>query len=194
MNCFHFHNFLFDVKECTDLAWCKTIFRNAVLELFEPFIKANSDNFEWFLVKRFYNDFKREFTNLYCLRTFCEFVFELFFIFDCDDAELMLKLIYIYDHVVTIYGTLELCNFCKLLRNPKHHLYENSINTHGILRKINNISENALKFTNREFYSKLTDVVIVQGNYTTLRFLVKYGLCYFPGDVLKHVRAELQNM
>lgn len=181
---------------CKDLAKEKRIYSEAIKELFEPVIEDAKDknNFEWEFIRRFYNNFKSKMANLCGLRIFCKFVFKICLLFDCDDDSLMMKMIFMYHEVLNMYKKLCLCHFCMHEELPKHYYSEDIKDTRPILMKVNELEGNTYKFTNRDFYSELAADVICEGDYTFMHFLVKYGLSYFPDDLMKEARIELQHL
>lgn len=179
---------------CKDIAKKKRIYSEAIKELFEPVIREGKDrkNFEWEFIKRFYNNFKCKMANLCGLQIFCKFVFKICLLFDCDDGSLMMKMIFMYHQVLNMYKRLNLCYYCMHKELPKHYYSEDMKDTRPILMKVNELEGNTYKFTNRDFYSELVAGIIGEGDYTFMHFLVKYGLSYFPVDLKKEVKIEIQ--
>lgn len=181
---------------CKDLAKKRTEYSDVIKEILKPAIKDGKDqnNFKWTFIKRFYNNFKREMSTLCVLRIFCKFVFKMFLLFNCDDDNLMKKIIFLYHEALNTCKRLGLCNYCMHKQLPKHYYSEEIKDTRPILMKVNELEENIYKFTNRDFYSQLTSAVIYEGDYTSLHFLVKYGLSYLPDDLMYEAKVELQQL
>lgn len=181
---------------CPKLAARKRAFIATIKQIFEyAIISGKVDGqFEWSFVKTVYNEIKSDLGNFCALRIFCAFVLKLFYIFDCEYDQFIIKKIYMYHQVMNKYETLGFCENCMLLNYPKHYPYEDLEDARPILRKVNGIIENTYKFSNREFYSKLTTDAIYEGDYVLLQFLVKYGLSYFPTDELKQAKIELEEL
>lgn len=179
---------------CLDLAYRKKVLLDSIDEAFESFIKSGieQNNSAWTFVKKVYKNYKDELITLYSLQIFCRFVFKLFFIFNCQDHELMIKIIYLYHSVLNLYEDLELCLDCEHSNNPSHYHYEDLISTRLILKNVNKVPENVYKFTNRELYSKFTIHAIYEGDCAFLQYLVKYRLSYLPEDVVSQIESELE--
>lgn len=182
------------LQVCLDLAYKKKAFLVFIEGAFEPFIKSGieQNNFDWTSVKKVYKNCKDELIKLCSLQIFCRFVFKLFFMFNCQDDELMIKIIYLYHLVLNMYERLELCTDWEHCNNPRHYRYEDLISTRLILKNVNNVPEDVYKFTNRELYSKFTIHAIYEGDCAFLQFLVKYRLSYFPEDIVSQTEAELE--
>lgn len=181
---------------CPKLAARKLAFTATIKQIFEYAIIGGQldGNFEWAFVKTVYNDIKSDLGNFCALRIFCGFVLNLFYMFDCKYDQLIIKIIYMYHQVMNKYEALGFCEYCMQLNYPKHYPYEDLEDARPILRKINEITESTYKFSNREFYSKLTIDAIYEGDYVLLKFLVKYGLSYSPVDELKEAKFELEEL
>lgn len=181
---------------CTKLAARKQAFIATIKQIFEyAIISGHLDgNFEWSFVKTVYNDIKNDLGNFCSLRIFCGFVLNLFYMFDCKNDQLIIKIIYMYHQVMNKYKTLDFCEYCMLLNYPKHYPYEDLEYARPILRKVNEITESTYKFSNRVFYSELTICAIYEGDYVLLKFLVKYGLSYFSVDELNQAKVELEEL
>lgn len=179
---------------CLELAYRKEVLLDSMEQTLESFIKSGieENNFACAFVKKIYKIYKDGLTKLYSLQIFCRFVFKLFFVFNCQNGELMIKIIYLYHSVVNLYEGLELCLDCERNNNPRHYHNEDLISTRLILKNISKFPEDVYKFTNRELYSKLTTHAIYEGDCAFLKFLVKYGLSYFPEDVVRQTESELE--
>lgn len=181
---------------CLDLARRKRAFLNAMEEEFAPIIKSGKEknNFEWTHLKSFYNKRKNELTNLYSLRIFCEFAFKMFFTFNCQDDEFVIKKVLIYRQLLDQYSKFDFCAYCKQFNDfPKHYHDEDVIKSRSILKSVNTLGMvvGIYKFTNRDFYARLAVGAIYVGDYVFLQFLVKYGLSYIPDDISQQARIQL---
>ena len=181
---------------CPILAREKRDFQGVIESFFESFIQPRSQKkvFQWSCVKNFYNAWKNDLDKIWSLRKFCAFVFKLLCMYDCEDYQLITKIIYMYHEVMVTYESLGMCASCMQINNPKHYFYEDLEDTRSILSKINKIKVNFYRFTHHKLYSRLTINSIFEGDYDFLAFLVKYGVSYFPDNKIEEARNQLKRL
>ena len=185
---------------CQELAEKKRKFQRDIEDIFRPFLEsARQQNcFHWGCIKLIYSVLKNDANRIWSLRICCSYVLKLFCVFNCDDHALVTKVVYIYHQVLSEYENgisfLAMCSNCMRLNNPRHYFFEELKGTSSILSTINRNAGRTYKFTNSELYSKLTIGALNEGDYVFLKFLVKYGLSYFPDDEMEEFEVELKRL